>query len=63
MPGNNANSYIIKASLYDVFSEGIIIEKKYVISSTGARKVAHIIADVIMLSLVGYEGDFNSKLI
>ena len=63
MPGNNANSYIIKASLYDVFSEGIIIEKKYVISSTGARKVAHIIADVIMLSLVGYEGDFNTKLI
>lgn len=61
--GNEDNSYIIKMSLYDVFSEGIIIEKKYSIASTGARKAAHIIADVIMLSLIGHEGDFNTKLI
>ncbi len=61
--GNTANSYIIKVSLYDVFSRGLIVEKKYAISSNGVRKVSHIISDVVMLSLVGCEGDFNTKLI
>ncbi len=61
--GSKPNFYVIKISLYDIFSAGTILEKKYEISSTGDRKVAHIIADAIMLSLIGYEGDFNTKLV
>jgi len=56
-------SYIVAFTLWDVFSESHIVQKRYAIARDAIRKVGHMISDEIMFHTTGQKGFFLSKVI
>ena len=53
----------MKFRLFDVFSQKLLLGKKYTTSEKNWRRVAHIISDAIFESLTGESGYFDTRIV